>query len=449
MAETIGLAKTVAGHKGRIWAIGRIFEELARRRPLIVVFDDIHWAEPTFLDLVEAVAEQLREAPTLILCMARPDLLGVRPTWGDAEHATSVQLAPLTDDESARLIENLLGGPELAPDLRARITDTAEGNPLFVEEMVAMLIDRELLVRRDGSVAASGAWSEVSLPPTIQAVLAARLDQLGREERSVLERGAVEGKVFHRGAVLELSPGTDRLGVDGRLQELVQQELIRPDRADFADERAFRFSHQLLRDVAYESLSKAVRAELHERFAGWLEEQTGERADEFDEILGHHLQEAYRYRADLGPVDERGQELGARAAQRLGNAGLRAHARGDMWGASKLLSSAVALLPRDDVTRLQPKLEDALFETGERRQTGMSWASLRCFWRRPLGHPWEVKERGGKAMLRCPSCGNVKRYRGSIGPTGGFTLTSSKTGMYNTDSQRQPPGGETAGGGSQ
>ena len=445
VAEMIGLAETVAGHRGSVWAIGRLFEELARRRPLIVVFDDIHWAEPTFLDLVETVAEQLREAPILVLCMARTDLLGARPTWGDAEHATSLHLTPLTDDESAHLIGTLLGEPELARDVRTRITDTAEGNPLFVEEMVAMLIGEGLLVRRDGLVAASGAWWQVSLPPTIQAVLAARLDRLGREERSVLERGAVEGKVFHRGAVLELSPETDRLRVDGRLQMLVQQELIQPDRADFADERAFRFSHQLLRDVAYESLSKAVRAELHESFAGWLEERTGERADEFDEILGHHLQEAYRYRADLGPVDERGQELGARAAQHLGNAGLRAHARGDMWGASKLLSSAVALLPRDDVTRLQPKLDDALFETGERTPKGISWASFRCFWRRPFGHPWELKERGGKAVMRCAACGKARRHRGPMGPPGDFTLTATD---HWIDERRSPRGGDVAGGGS-
>jgi class 3 adenylate cyclase len=425
VAETIGVAKTVAGHKGTTWAIGRLFDELARQRPLVVVFDDLHWAEPTFLDLVEAVAEQSRDAPILLLCMARPDLLEVRPAWADEDqNATRLLLSPLSADESERLITNLLGAPELADEVRTRISDAAEGNPLFVEEMVAMLIDQGLLLRRNGSLASSGDLSRISLPPTIQSVLAARLDRLGREERAVLERGSVEGKVFHRSAVLELSPAPDRPRLDGRLRQLVQQEFLQPGRADFADEKAFRFRHQLLRDVAYESLSKGMRAELHERFAGWLEEKTGERAEEFGEMLGYHLQQAYRYRADLGPVDERGRELATRAASRLGSAGLRAHARGDMWGAGNLLSRALGLLPKDSVARpvLLPKLDDALFETGERMRRGISRASIRCFWRRPLGHRWEFKEGGGKAMLRCAGCGKARLHRDPIGPSGEFTV---------------------------
>jgi predicted ATPase len=416
VAEAIGVAEAIVGHRGTSWAIGRLFEELARRRPLIVVFDDIQWAEPTFLDLVEAVAEQARETPILLLCMARPELLELRPTWGEAGHnATRLHLTPLSDDESSRLTANLLGAPELAQEMRARIVETAEGNPLFVEEIVAMLIDEGFLVRRNGSVAASGEWSRVSLPPTIQALLAARLDRLDREERAVLERGSVEGKVFHRGAVFELSPETDRRSLDGRLRTLAQQELIQPGGAGFADERAFRFRHQLLRDVAYESLSKAMRAELHERFACWLEEKTAERAEEFEEILGYHLQEAHRYQAALGPVGEHGQQLAARAAERLGNAGSRAYARGDMWGAGKLLSRALALLPKDSVARVEllRKLDEALFETGEHRRRRPRRTSFRCYWRWPLGHRWEFKESRGKPVLRCAACG-----RTSGGPRG-------------------------------
>jgi class 3 adenylate cyclase len=412
VAEAIGVAETVVGHRGTSWAIGRLFEELARRRPLIVVFDDLQWGEPTFLDLVEAVAEYSREPPILLLCMARPDLLELRPAWGEAGHdATRLHLTPLTDDESAHLITNLLGAAELADHVRSRITETAEGNPLFVEEMVAMLIDEGLLLRRNGSVAASGDWSRVSLPPTIQALLASRLDRLGREERAVLERGSVEGKVFHRGAVLELSPETDRPGLDRQLQMLVEREFVQPGRAGFADEQAFRFRHQLLRDVAYGSLSKAARSDLHERFAGWLEEKTGDRAEGFEEILGYHLEQAYSYKADLGPVDERARQLATRAASRLGSGGLRAHARGDMWGAGKLLSRALGLLPKDSVARVEllPKLDDALFETGERRRRGLGWASFRCYWRWPLGHRWEFKESAGKPMLRCAACGKPTR----------------------------------------
>ena len=334
-------------------------------------------------------------------------------------------LTPLSDEASERLITNLLGASELADDVRSRITEVAEGNPLFVEEIVAMLVDEGLLLRRNGSLA-SGELSQLSLPPTIQAVLAARLDRLGREDRAVLERGSVEGKIFHRSAVVELSPVIDRPQVDRRLSLLLQREFLQRGPASFADEQAFRFRHQLLRDVAYESQSKSVRAELHERFADWLEGRAGDRADGFEEILGHHLQEAYRYKAELGPVDERSRDLAARAAHRLGSAGLRAHARGDMWGASKLLSGAVALLPGGDDARLLPKLDDALFETGEPRRRTIRWASIRCFWRRPLGHHWEFRQRGAKAMMRCARCGRVRRHRGPIGPDTEFTLKATR-----------------------
>jgi class 3 adenylate cyclase len=429
VAATIGVAATVAGQRGTGWAISRVFEELARRRPLVAVFDDIQWGETTFLDLLEGVAEQAREAPILLLCMARPELLDVRPEWGEARDASTLHLTALSDDDSARLVANLLGGHELPQGLRARVVETAEGNPLFVEEIVAMLVDEGLLVRRNGTISASGEWSSVALPPTIQALLAARLDRLGGEERAVLERGSVEGKVFHRAAVLALSPEADRMRVDGRLQALVAQDLIHPGTADFAGETAFRFRHQLLRDVTYDSLSKRGRAELHERFASWLEDKSAGREEEFEEILGYHLQEAYRYRADLGPVDEQGRALAARAGQRLGNAGLRAHARGDMWGAGKLLTSAVGLLPGDAGTRLRPQLADALFETGERRRSRMSWASLRCYWRLPWGHSWEFRQRGSETLLRCSSCGTVRRHRGLIGAGNEFTVRSSDTGM--------------------
>jgi predicted ATPase len=234
----------------------------------------------------------------------------------------------------------------------------------------------------------------------------------------VLERGSVEGKVFHSGAIVALSPETDHPRLDARLRLLSQQELLQPARAAFADERAFQFHHQLFRDVVYESLSKAARAGLHERFAGWLEEKAIERAEEFEEIVCYHLQQAYRYTTDLGPVDERGRELATRAANCLGSAGLRAHARGDMWGARKLLSSAIALGPRGDVTRLQAKLNDALFETGERKRSEISWASIRCFWRWPLGHRWDFRQRGAEALVRCASCGKVRRLRAPIDPRG-------------------------------
>jgi class 3 adenylate cyclase len=410
VAETIGVATTVAGHRGSTWAVGRLFEELARRRPLLAVFDDIQWAEPTLLDLIEAVSGQLRQAKILLVCMARPDLLEVRPAWSaHVENATRLELRPLTTEGSEQLIANLLGASELGEEVLARITDTAEGNPFFVEEILAMLVDEGVLVRRKGLVEATG-WSHVSLPRTIQALLAARLERLADEERAVLERGSVEGKVFHRGAVLELSRGTDRQHLDGWLRRLEQQELIQANRAQFPGEKAFRFRHQLLRDVTYESLTKAARTELHEEFAGWLERRAGKRAEEFDEILGYHFEEAYRYQADLGPVDARGRALADRAANRLASAGLRAYARGDMWGAGDLLSRALGLLPGDSASRLrlQPRLDEALFDTGGRGRR-MSRQSIRCFWHWPVGHQWEFRQTIGGPLLRCADCGKARR----------------------------------------
>ena len=186
----------------------KLFETLARQRPLVLVLDDIHWGEATFLDLVDHIADWARDAPMLLLCMARPDLLDVRPAWGGGKlNATTVLLEPLGGSEIGRLLGNLLAGGELASTIRERITAAAEGNPLFVEEMFGMLVDEGLLQRDNGHWAASADLSSVPVPPTIRALLAARLDQLGQDERAVIERAAVEGQVFHRGAVAALAPG--------------------------------------------------------------------------------------------------------------------------------------------------------------------------------------------------------------------------------------------------
>src|SRR5205814_4446910 len=205
-----------------------------------------------------------------------------------------------------------LGAAPFDPDLKERIREAAEGNPLFVEEMVA-------LVEESGD-------GEVSVPGTIQALLAARLDQLEPSERRVLERGSVEGRVFHRGAVQALAPDEEQL--EGRLTELVRKELVRPDKAQLPGEDAYRFRHLLIRDAAYDALPKATRGELHERFAAWLDEH-GADLVELDEILGYHLEQAHRYRVELGD-GARSEELGRRAALRLTAAGRRSLAVGDV-----------------------------------------------------------------------------------------------------------------------
>jgi class 3 adenylate cyclase/tetratricopeptide (TPR) repeat protein len=310
------------------WAFRKLLEESA---PVVCVFDDLHWAEPTFLDLVDHVADWSRDAAILLVCIARPELLDRRPTWaGGKLNATTVLLEPLTAEETNELIEGLLGDAELDAALLVRIREAAEGNPLFVEQMLAMV--------------AESPNGDVVVPPTIQALLAARLDQLEVAERGVLERGAVEGKIFHRGGVEALSP--DEPDVPTKLMALVRKELVRPDRTQLPGDDAFRFRHLLIRDAAYEGLPKSARADLHERFAAWLDSH-GTDLVELDEILGYHLEQAHRYRTELGPGDEETDTLARRAAQHLTTAAERAALRQDVSAAITLYERTLLLTPDD------------------------------------------------------------------------------------------------------
>jgi predicted ATPase/class 3 adenylate cyclase len=338
------------------WAARKLLEEVAVERPLVAVFDDVQWAEPTFLDLIEHIADLSRDAPILLLCVARPELLDARPAWGGGKlNATTILLEPLGTDDVAALIENL--GGDLDAARRARIAEAAEGNPLFAEEMLAMV---------------AGNGEAPAVPPTIQALLAARLDRLDQPERDVLGRASVEGKVFHLGALSTLAPDELRPAVTGHLLGLVRKELIRPDRSVFAGDDAFRFRHLLIRDAAYQSLPKAERADLHERFAGWLERVVGEELPEHEALVGYHLEQAHRYLNELGRTDEDATELGRRAAEFLAAAGRRAFFRLDMPAAANLLERAERLYPREDPARLAllPRLADALLQRGELARAG-------------------------------------------------------------------------------
>jgi len=290
------------------WAFRKLLEEQA---PLVVVFDDIQWGDETFLDLVESTALLSTGAPLLLLCMARPELVERRPSWPGV-----LRLEPLPSAEADALI-----GDAVSDELRARIARAAGGNPLFISEMLAMAAE-------DG---------EVEVPPTLKALLAARLDQLDEAERKVLERGSVEGEIFHRGGVQALAP--EETQVTTRLAALVRRQLVRPDRAQIAGDDGYRFRHLLIRDAAYEALPKAVRADLHARFANWVDEH-GHSLVERDEIVGYHLEQAVRYAAELGQPEA---DLADRAASRLAAAGRRASDRLDYRGAVALLSRAVEL----------------------------------------------------------------------------------------------------------
>ena len=337
-------------------AFRRLLEARASERPQVVVIDDLHWAEPVFVDLVEHVADLSRNAPIFLLCVARTDLLDMRPGWGGGKmNASSILLEPLGEDDCEQLISNLLEDVRLDHETRERIVSASEGNPLFVEEMLAMVREH-------------GGGGVIVVPPTIHALLQARLDQLGAAERVVMERGSIEGQVFHRGSVAQLAPELLPPAVESHLAALVRKELIRPDSATFAADDAFRFRHLLIRDAAYESLPKASRAELHERFADWL---AGQELIERDEIVGYHVEQAHRYRAELDPGDPALSKLAARASEHLAAAGRGALERGDFNAGRGLLRRAACVLPPEDERRLAlaPELSSALRESGDHSES--------------------------------------------------------------------------------
>jgi class 3 adenylate cyclase/tetratricopeptide (TPR) repeat protein len=326
------------------WAVRRVLEALARERPVVLELEDIHWAEPTFLDLVEYVVGWCRDAPILLLCLARPELLDERPDWLGVR-GRSLTLEPLSGEESDELLETL--DTPLEADARARIREAAEGNPLFVEQMVAMLTEHP---------------GETAMPPTIQALLAARLDRLAPADRSILERASVLGKEFARGGVAELSPPEDMPNVGTVLLALMRRDLIEPGRTPVLGDDGFRFRHALIRDAAYSGIPKEVRAELHARAAALFERQgvTGE-------LVGYHLEQAYRYREELGVLDASTRALGTRAGWLLGAAGRRAFSLEDMPAAVNLVERALALIDASDPERLelQRELSMALWWTGD------------------------------------------------------------------------------------
>ena len=333
-------------------AFRKLLEARALRRPQIVLLDDLQWAEPVFLDLVEHIADLSRDAPILLLCVARPELLELRPGWGGGKlNATTILLEALSPEDCETLISRLAGDDRLTESVRGRILATASGNPLFIEEMLA-LVNEE------------GGNGDVVVPPTIHALLQARLDRLPGAERDVIGRGSVEGQVFHRGTVRELAPETESAEVGANLVSLVRKEVIRPDQPMFPDDEAYRFRHLLIRDAAYDSLPKETRADLHERFAEWLERHPA--LVEQDEIVGYHLESAHRNRAELDGADPRLEDLARRAAARLRAAANSATARGDHAAVAGLLHRAVALLPEGDLERLE-----ALIVLGDPLATGV------------------------------------------------------------------------------
>jgi hypothetical protein len=314
------------------------------------VIEDIHWAEPSLLDLIEHVVEWSRDVPLLMLCPARPELLEIRPGWGGGKlNATTILLEPLPPSATAELIRTQPGGSALPEPLVRRVVEAADGNPLYLEELVAMLVDDGLVrIGPDGSWQAAASIGDVRIPASVQALLAARLDQLAPRERHAAQCASIVGREFDRPAVTELSPDPEREAVADSLRGLVRKDVVREMRGDQGSGDAYTFRHVLIRDAAYDGLSKSERARLHERFAAWLERTTGERLVEIEEIVAYHLEQAHRCRRELGESGTSVDALADRAARLLHQGGERAFRRQDHPAATGLLerSHRLAVDPR-------------------------------------------------------------------------------------------------------
>jgi class 3 adenylate cyclase len=370
LAEPLGSASEPIPLEEVFWAVRRFLERLASDRPLVLVLDDLQWAEAALLE-----------------------------------------------------------GALISPPARARIATAADGNPLYVEQVIEMLLDDGLVQREaDGSLVI-GDLESISVPPTIQALLAARLDRLSDGERRTIERAAVVGKEFGQRDVSELTPAEGRANVTSQLMGLVRKELIRPDRRRDTSGDTYRFRHLLIRDAAYDSLPKLERAELHERFADWLEETAGDRLAELDEIAGYHLDQARTYRLALGPEDDRTRALALRAGRRLGAAGRRAAERDEVSSAVRLLSQAEALLVEDPALRFEllivmmeagHDLESATIDAWAKQAVGVSaqlgeltqrrahlWMQgIRGFWD-PTFHLSDLREEAAAAVRDFEAAGDV------------------------------------------
>ena len=364
LLELLGLSTGIAAPEELAWAMRKLLESVAGDRPVIVVLDDVHWAEPSLLDLVLHVADWAQDAPILLACLARPELLDLRPSWGGGmANTTTIQLHPLSDAECEQLTEHLLGDGRLEGGLRDQLFALAEGNPLFLEQTLSML-------REDGALERAGdTWihrgGELAVPPSIHAILAARLGGLEAPERAVVEAAAVVGGSFDHDAVASLVSPRTAEQLPAILEALVRRDLLLPERTVSATGAGYRFRHLLIRDAAYRSLPKAARGDLHERFAGWLEESQVGR--ELEEVVGYHLEQAYTHRRELLLTADSSAELAWQAADRLASAGRRALERDDFPAAINLLGRAAALVEGDDGTRarLLPALGSSLSAVGD------------------------------------------------------------------------------------
>ena len=305
----------------------RFFEATARRRPVVLILEDLHWAQPTFLDLLEYLTESAH-SPLFLLGLARPELLEVRPSFVEGPRAGSLRLGPLSQGESRKLAGNRLGGRMVPTEMLRRILESAQGNPLFVEQLLAAI----------------GEEGEFVIPATLQALLTARIDRLGPAERDLIRLASVLGHRFSVATLLSLLPEPARPHALSHIRTLERKDLMHP-LVDSRKGEGLGFRHVLIQQAAYRSMTMETRAMLHERAGARLEAEAGEDRDQAEEAIGYHLERAYEYRQKLDQVDEHARSLAIRAGEKLASTGLRAFSRFDAAGAENLLNRAIRLLP--------------------------------------------------------------------------------------------------------
>src|SRR5215469_3350597 len=368
VGSLMGLSSGAYSKDELLWSVRAVFAAMASRRPLVVVFDDVHWAEDLFLDLIEHVVDTSEGVPLLVVCAARPELLDERSDFlAGRSQASRLEVADLSRADAAAVIGNLAGGLRLPTSLEDRILTAAGGNPLFVEQMVAILIDAGTIYKSDGGWNIAGGYEQAVVPPSVSSLIASRLDRLPALERAVLERAAVIGLDFQPVAINALAADAEAAADLGpALSALCDKRLIRLTDVGRDDDQ-YQFTNLLVRDAAYDRLLKRTRARMHERFADWLLRASGDRVAEQEEIVGYHLEQSFQYRTELGPVDEQARSLGDRAARHLGIAGSKAVGHGDMPASASLFQRAAGLLDEghSDRPRFLLQAGEALGAIGE------------------------------------------------------------------------------------
>jgi class 3 adenylate cyclase len=391
VAQLLGFGPEAGLPEDTLWALQRLLETLARRMPLVLVIDDLQWADPILLDAIEHVMDYASDAPIMVICMARPDeLFARREHWPGARiNALSFKLEPLPEREAEQLVGHLLGG-RVDPSVQAHVSEWAQGFPLLVEELVANLRDEGQLLSSEGRwvlrLEPKDAADRPSrpVPMSIHALLLTRLERLGAGGRAVVEPAAVVGQAFHLGDIQALVPESSPTDLAAGLQELVRLDLVRLDHEPASvplppnSGPGYRFRHATIKTVAYERLPDDRRAELHERYADWLERQTRDRRSQFDEVIAHHFYEAFRYARKLHPASGRTSELASRAGERYAAAGHRAAVRGDSRVVQAWLGRATRLLAADHPVRLRAlaPLAEVLQLSGQQAEAALAYEEL-------------------------------------------------------------------------